>query len=193
MSIFKHIKPTRIALITLVSCLVASAVIGITIVLIGDFGDVQIKILATVGVLAGLSIISLPSLFNLEKSRYKLIAILGFLISISFFVLILLIIWGGQNFGNEIFGKSIFTNGIIAFAINHILLIFIVQPKRKILWICQKATTLIICAVALLILAGIWTEDMPETIFRILVTLAILDVLGTISLPILSRINSKNA
>ena len=78
MSIFKHIKPTRIALITLVSCLVASAVIGITIVLIGDFGDVQIKILATVGVLAGLSIISLPSLFNLEKSRYKLIAILGF-------------------------------------------------------------------------------------------------------------------
>ena len=64
MSVSKNIKPTRIALITLVLCLIASAAIGIMIVLIGDFGERQIIILGTVAALAAFSLISLPSLFN---------------------------------------------------------------------------------------------------------------------------------
>ena len=97
MAISKHIKPTRIALITLVSSLIASSVIGIIIVLVGDFGETQIKILGTVAAVAAFSLISLPSLFNLEKQRYQLIARPGIFMALVFFLLILIIIWGSEG------------------------------------------------------------------------------------------------
>ena len=192
MAISNNIKPTRIELITLVSCLIASAVIGIMIVLIGDFGETQIKILGTVAALAAFSLISLPSLFSLEKQRYQNIARPGLLMALVFFFLILSIIWGSGNFGNEIIGKSTFTAGVVAFGLNHILLLFIAKPGAKILRLSQKLTSVIICLVACILIGVIWVEDMPDPLFKVLITLVILDVLGTISLPILSKISFKS-
>tara|TARA_B110001454_G_C12447092_1_gene320431 strand:- start:34 stop:612 length:579 start_codon:yes stop_codon:yes gene_type:complete len=192
MTVSKHIKPTRIALTTLVLCLIASAVIGIIIVLIGDFEEIQIKILGTVAALAGFSLISLPSIFNLEKQRYQFIGKPGILMSLIFFLLILIIIWGSDEFGNELIGKLTFTSGVIAVALNHILLLFITKPNTRTLLFCQKVTALIICMVASIIIVGVWTEEMSDAMFKVLITLVILDVLGTISLPILGRINFKS-
>lgn len=192
MAISKHIKPTRIALITLVSSLIASAVIGIIIVLVGDFGETQIKILGTVAAVAAFSLISLPSLFNLEKRRYRLIARPGIIMALVFFLMILIIIWGSQNFGNEIFGKLTFTAGVVAVGLNHILLLFIAQTNFRIILFFRKLTALIIFGVASILIGTIWAEEMPDTLFRGLITLVILDVLGTISLPVLSRINFKS-
>lgn len=192
MAISKHIKPTRIALITLVSCLIASAVIGIMIVLVGDFGETQIKILGTVAAVAAFSLISLPSLFNLEKQRYQLIARAGIFMGLVFFLLILILIWGSEDFGNELIGKSTFTAGVAAVGLNHILLLFIAQTNSKIILFCQKLISLIIFVVASILIGTIWSEEMPDTLFRGLITLVILDVLGTISLPVLSRINFKS-
>ncbi|MBR62167.1 MAG: hypothetical protein CL904_05895 [Dehalococcoidia bacterium] len=188
MSIPNNIKPTRIALITLVLCLIASAMLGIMIVLIGDFGERQIKILGTVTALAGFSLISLPSLFNLERQQYQLVAKPGIFAGLIFFLLILIIIWGSGDFGNEIMGKSTFSAGVVGFGLNHILLLFIVKPRAKALQLIQKFTSVTICFVACILIGTIWVEEMPDPLFRILITLVILDVLGTISLPILSRI-----
>ena len=192
MSVSKNIKPTRIALITLVLCLIASAAIGIMIVLIGDFGERQIKILGTVAALAAFSLISLPSLFNLERRQYQLAARPGIFSALIFFLLILIITWGSDDFGNEIIGKSTFTAGVVAFGLNHILLLFIVKPGAKVLQLVQKCTSVVICFVACILIGTIWVEEMPDPLFRILITLVILDVLGTISLPILSRITFKS-
>jgi hypothetical protein len=192
MAISKHMKPTRLALFTLVSCLIASAVIGIMIVLIGDFGETQIKILGTVSALAAFSLISLPSLFNLEKRRYRLIARPGIIMALVFFLMILIIIWGSQDFGNEIFGKLTFTAGVVAVGFNHVLLLFIAQTNSRIILFFRKLTALIIFGVASILIGTIWSEEMPDALFRGLITLVILDVLGTISLPVLSRVNFKS-
>ena len=192
MAISKHIKPTRIALITLVSSLIASAVIGIIIVLVEDFGETQIKILGTVAAVAAFSLISLPSLFNLEKQRYQLIARPGIFMALVFFLLILIIIWGSEDFGNELIGKSTFTAGVVAVGLNHILLLFIAQTNARAILFCQKLTSLIIFLVGSILIGTIWSEEMPDALFRGLIILVILDVLGTISLPVLSRINFKS-
>ena len=192
MAISKHIKPTRIALITLVSSLIASSVIGIIIVLVGDFGETQIKILGTVAAVAAFSLISLPSLFNLEKQRYQLIARPGIFMALVFFLLILIIIWGSEDFGNELIGKSTFTAGVVAVWLNHILLLFIAQTNARVILFCKKLTSLIIFLVGSILIGTIWSEEMPDALFRGLIILVILDVLGTIALPVLSRIKFKS-
>ena len=63
-------RPTRLALGALAFSFVGSALIGITIILLGDFGETELQVLATAGSLAGFSILSLPSLFHLERARY---------------------------------------------------------------------------------------------------------------------------
>lgn len=58
--------------------------------------------------------------------------------------------------------------------------------------ISQKLTTLSISLLSLLLLLAIWTEDLPEILARVTAAITIIIALGTISIPILSRINTKN-
>ena len=43
-----------------------------------------------------------------------------------------------------------------------------------------------------ILIGTIWSEEMPDALFRGLIILVILDVLGTIALPVLSRIKFKS-
>ena len=181
------------ALITLVSCLLLSAIIGIIIILIGDFGEIEFKTLGTAATLAGFSIVSLPRLFNIERLRHELISKFGFISCIVFFSLLLILIWIGDPGNGEIFFKILVTFGIFSFSINHILLILIVKPLKILITITQRLTISSINLLSLLLLLAIWTEDLPEILARIAAAIAIIIALGTISIPILSRINTKNA
>ena len=63
-------RPIRLALVALVFSLAGSALIGITIIRVSDFDEAEIRALATAGILTGLSTLSLPSLFHLERACY---------------------------------------------------------------------------------------------------------------------------
>ena len=76
-------NPTRIAFAGIVCSLVVSAIVGIFVILVGDFDETEIKILFTSGSLAGLSILLLPSLFHLERNQYMIVARLGVLTAIG--------------------------------------------------------------------------------------------------------------
>ena len=180
------VRPTRVASAALVLSLVVSAVIGIVIILIGDFDETEIRILATAATLAGFSILSLPSLFHLERGRYAYLTRVGISTSLIFFAMVLLIIWSGEGH-SEWFGKTLGTVGVLAFATNHALLMLIASPAKILISLLQWATILIIVIVAGLILIAIWTEEMPEMMMRLFGTLGVLDALGTITVPILVR------
>ena len=112
--------------------------------------------------------------------------------ALVFFLLILIIIWGSEDFGNELIGKSTFTAGVVAVGLNHILLLFIAHTNARAILFCQKLTSLIIFLVGSILIGTIWSEEMPDALFRGLIILVILDVLGTIALPVLSRIKFKS-
>ena len=78
---------------------------------------------------------------------------------------------------------------VVAFATNHALLMLIATHKKILISLCQWVTILIIATVGVLILQAIWTGEMPETMIRFLGALGVLDILGTISVPILTRIS----
>ena len=78
----------------LVISLVTSALIGITIVILGEFNETDFKILATSATIAGVSVALLPGFYHLERTRYKRITLGSISTSIVFFAMILYIIWG---------------------------------------------------------------------------------------------------
>lgn len=182
-------KPTRIALVAIVLSLVSSAGIGIIIVLVGDFDETEVKILATTGTLTGFSILSLPSLFHLERTRYPYVSKVAIFASIAFFGMILLLIWGGDIGGGEMFWKSLGSAGVVSIAINHSLLLLIPISTKKLISLSQRITVSIIAIVGILILVAIWVGDLPGPLIRILGALVILDALGTIAVPMLVRIS----
>ena len=184
----RPLRPTRLALSALVLSLVASAMIGITIIILGDFSETEMRVLATAGTLAGYSILSLPSFFHMERARYTYLTLLAIPTSLAFLVMILLLIWSENILfwvTEGTFWKTLGSAGVIAFAANHSLLMLIVTPSKALISLFQWATVLIIATVGTLIVIAIWTEEMP---MRLLAALIVLDVLGTISIPILARL-----
>ena len=110
---------------TLAFSLAGSALIGITIILAGDFDDTEIRVLSTAGTVAGFSILSLPSLFHLERSRYTYLPWVGISSSLALLAMVLLVIWNGHVIGGEAFLKTLASVGVVAFATNHICLMLI--------------------------------------------------------------------
>ena len=181
--------PTRLALSALAISLACSALIGITIILVGDFDETELRVLATAGTVAGFSILSLPSLFHLERAHYAYLTWSGISASLVLFAMVLLVIWNADILVGEAFLKSMASVGVMAFATNHILLMLIATPAKIHIALCQWVTTLLIATVGVLILIAIWTEEMPEEMMRLFGVLVVLDALGTITVPILVRMS----
>ena len=180
--------PTRIALTMLVISLVCSALIGITIILVGDFDETGMRVLATAGSIAGFSIMSFPSLFHLERNRYTYLTWMGTPSSLAFLVMIMITIWAvGDIPWEEEFLRIMGSAGVVAFATNPALLVLMTIPTNILISICRWVTNSVIAIVGFHILINIWTE--LETFNRLFAALIILDVLGTISVPILARMS----
>ena len=177
-------RPTRLALAVLAFSLVSSALIGITIILLGDFDETEIRVLATAGSVAGFSILALPSLFHFERARYTHLTWLGISSTLALFTMVLFGIWSWNVLGGETFDKTLGSVGVTAFATNHALLLLIPTTTKILISLCQWATILIIAIVSVLILGSIWTEEMPMRLFG---ALGVLDALGTVLVPILVK------
>jgi len=180
-------RPTRLALAALAFSLVSSALIGITIILLGDFDETEIRVLATAGSVAGFSILALPSLFHFERTRYTYLTWLGISSTLALFTMVLFGIWSGNALGGETFGKTLASVGATAFATNHALLLLIPTTPKILISLCQWATILIIAIVCVLILGIVWTEEMPDMMMRLFGALGVLDALGTVLVPILVK------
>lgn len=185
-------RPTRLALVVLAFSLAVSALIGITIILVGDFDETEIRVLATAGTLAGFSILSLPSLFHLERVSHKFLAWAGISSSLLLFAMVLSVIWSTDIIGGETFGKILVSIGVTAFAINHILLMLIATPEKIFVSVCQWLTVGVISIVGVLILSAIWWGGAPEMMMRLFGALGVLDALGTVAVPILVRISRSS-
>ena len=169
----------------LVLSLVTSALIGIVIILIGDFDETELKILATTGAVAASSILLLPGVFHLERAKYHNLSCVGISSSLVLLCMVFLMIWAGFYFDTELFVKCFSTLGIVSLVTNHALLLLIARPTKPPALVWQYATILSSLVLAALILLFIWTHSMPMP--RLFGSLSILAVLGTITIPIFCR------
>ena len=175
---------------TLVIALSVSALIGIFIFLIGDFGETEFRLLLTTLTIGGYSLTGLCSATNQKKPDLKSFSLVGMLISIIGFVITLGAIWEIIDF-NDIW-KTMVVFIILSVAIAHISLLLLISPKTESVRYSLIATVVFVSIVALMLIKSTMTEfEESEFYFRLLGVFSILDVLGTITTPILNKITVK--
>lgn len=177
-------------LISMIVSLSISALIGIFIFLFGDFGETEARMLLTTLTIGGYSLTGLYCSTLYEKKRAISLAFSGMAVSILGFLYTVLVIW-------EIIDLDILDNFkpllmfiILAFSLAHSCLLLLIKSEKPIIKNSLFATVGFIGIVALMLILLVFEaiDDPEEFYFRLLGVFAILDVLGTIVVPILNKV-----
>ncbi|MCX2718640.1 hypothetical protein [Lentiprolixibacter aurantiacus] len=175
---------------TLIVALVISAVIGIVIFLVGDFGETEIKLLFTTLAIGGFSLTGLSSSTIHNRAGFRSFALIGMLISVLAFLTTIITIW--DIIDPDYMWQTVLIFIILSVSIAHISLLFQISPKTNKVKYALIGTIVFISIVALMLIKSTINKfEENEFYFRLLGVFAILDVLGTIATPILNRITEK--
>jgi hypothetical protein len=179
----------KIFLITMIISLTISALIGIFTFIFGNFGSIEIRILVTTLSIGGFSLTALSSSTLQSKGNLAILSWAGIGTSIVGFLWSLLLIWEIGDFEHT--WKFMLILIVLAFSIAHSSLLLLINPRKTGVAIVLATTLLFISIVALLLIVLIiGSFDIGELYFRILGVFAILDVLGTVVIPISQKVVS---
>lgn len=180
----------RFFLIALIGALVLSALVGIYVFLIGDFGDTENKILTTTLSLTVFSLLGLCSALAYHKRNFYLFSILGMGFSLLGFIASLEIIWQVVPFQKE--AELFMFLTILSFSFAHISLLLLVKIKYPMVKYAFYSTLGFIVIVAAMLSYVVFTHyDTEGLFFRLLGVFAILDVLGSIVTPLIHIIKER--
>jgi hypothetical protein len=184
----------RTAIVAIVVSLSLTALVGIITLLSGDFGETQGKVLLTTLLLAAFSITVLCHLAVVGRA----LQLLGFVgVGVSAVALICgsLLIWRDWNnyYDVEPLLKTFGVFGVLAISVAHAnLLLLLGQRRNRVVRLLLYITVAIVGLVALLLSLPIGSGgEIPgengDWYWRLLGVVAILDVLGSIVLPVTGR------
>ncbi len=182
----------KVFLITMIISLSLSALIGIILFLIGDFGEIESKILFTTLTIGGFSLTALCSSALYDKHRYVAFSSLGMIIAVIGFLSTTTAIWEILDFDD--IWKMIIISIILSASIAHSSLLLLIKSEKTIVNVSLVSTLLFISIVAIMLIVLVLSEfDLDfEFYYRLLGVFAILDVLGTIVTPIILKVTSMN-
>lgn len=180
----------RIALRIFIASISLSALLGVAVLLGGEFGKIELKILGTTLCVSGASILSMASAVALERGRARVYPWIGVSCSTLGFAILLLCILAEE--ADDVVLKFVATVLIAGAAGAHgsLLALAEVPPGRR--WVLVGT---LICA-AFAALAGtilVWIEGDSEELFRALGALAVLTTAGTLIVPVLTRLGRREA
>jgi len=182
----------KVFLITMIVSLSISALIGIVVFLVGNFGETEAKILLTTLTIGGFSLVALCSSILYDKHRYVFFSALGMIVAVVGFLISTLAIWEILNFDD--IWKTIIISIILSVSVAQSSLLLLIKSKKTVVNISLMLTFLFIFIVAFMFIVLILFEISKdfEFYFRLLGVFAILDALGTIVTPILLKVSSLN-
>jgi hypothetical protein len=186
----------RVAIVFVIVSLSLAALVGIATLLTGEFGELQGKVMLTTLLTAGFAITSLCHLAVVGRS----LRVVGFAgIGASALALIAGAVlvwrpWDNWSEGWESTLKAFAVLGITAASLAQANLLLLLAGRRKsVVRIGVFVTVGLIALLALLLFPPIITEgeipgDNGDAYWRFVGVVAILDVLGTIVIPVLGRV-----
>jgi hypothetical protein len=163
--------------------------VGIYCLLVGAFDDVAARILLTTTAVGGASILALANVIPWESRRWHPIGPCG-LAAVCLGLLLALVGILKSDWGEpEWFYKLMSICCVSAVAISHIGLLSLARLTLKFEKV-RILTVLVIIALAAQISWSIVAETDHEFWYRLMGVVAILDVCGTIAVPVLHRISA---
>lgn len=179
----------RLSLKSFIGFLVLTALVGIVFVVSGEFGKLQIKILATCLAISAASICSMACAAFIEKRKHRALGLAGITLCIASALLAIFGMW--PEIKDEEYWKATITLGVSAVALAHAFLLSLPHLDRRHTWV-QMITSGSIGILALQIVIAAWAEIKGETYFRLLAVVAIVVGLETLVIPILMRFRQGN-
>jgi hypothetical protein len=177
-------------LVTMIISLSISALIGIFIFLLGDFGETEFRLLMTTLAIGGYSLSGLCCSVLYEKRKFTPLALSGMVISIIGFLYTVLVIWEAIDLDDS--WKALIIFIVLAASTAHSCLLLLIESEKSLVNSALSATIIFISIVTLMFVIIVLNgfDDVGEFYFRLLGVFAILDVLGTIVTPILNKVYS---
>ena len=168
-----------------------SAVIGIGVILLGNFGELEIRVLFTTLTITVTSIFGLACGAYLETGRGRYIPIAGIALSIISALMCFLVIWDLLD-DSEAFIKSFVTAPMIAAACSHISLLSLARLDRRFSWSRIAAAACVTLLVTILLYI-IWLEPEGDSdmVYRVLGVLAVLLASLTVVTPVLHKLSRQ--
>jgi hypothetical protein len=183
----------RLFLYLLIASVALSAVIGIGVILLGNFGEIEVRVLMTTLTVTVTSVFGMACGAALESGRGKYVPWTGIAFSLVSALMCFLIIWNVLD-DSEIFIKSFLTATLVAAACSYISLLSLARLEARFAWTRSSAAACV-SLLSIILLYILWFEPTGEStlIYRILGVLGILLASITVVTPVLHKLSSVSS
>jgi hypothetical protein len=183
--------PRRALLLAVAALLSASAALAVGILLVGDFGDTEVRILGTTGLLAAFGVLGLPATLLAERRLLPALSAAIALVAAAGAALAVAAVWSEA----AVLWRSMGTAATALVAGGQVALLTArgrpsdpVSVRRL-----RAISTALALAVAGMTLWLIWAEDADDDFGRVFGALIVLDVLAVALQPLLARARAPRA
>ena len=184
-------RPKLIFLYMLIASVAISAVVGIGVLLIGDFGSLEIRVLMTTLTVTVTSILGLACGAYFESGRWRALPLAGIVLAIAAAVMTFFIIWDVAD-DSEIFLKSTATVTLLALSCSHLSLLSLARLDKRFAWSRIAAFFLVwLLSAILLLLMWFEPEATGDLTARVIGVLSILIGAVTVMTPVFHKLSAK--
>jgi hypothetical protein len=167
-----------------------SALIGIGVLLLGDFGNFEVRVMMTTLTVTVTSILGLACGAYLETGRGKTMPIAGIVFSIAAAVMTFLIIWNVFDRWED-FIKATGTATLLALCCSHLSLLSLARLDKRFAW-SRIAAFVCVWLLAAILLYLMWWEPEGDSdlVFRVIGILSILIAAVTVVTPVFHKLSA---
>lgn len=174
----------------LIGSVLLGAVLGIFIVLRGNWGWFEVRVFLTTITFAVASLCGLACELSKTPRGANLLPYAGLVLTVLSVIMILGVLW--LELESEWYMKSTAVVSILAVATVHVCLLSIARLAKRFYWVYMVACQVIYGLALLLCVILIWEFDDEET-WRFVAAVSIADVALTLVIPLLHRISRLSA
>lgn len=175
----------------LIASVALSALIGIGVILFGNFGDFEIKVLLTTMTVTITSILGLACGAYLETGRGKILPICGIAFAVVSCALWIFLVWNGTVHEN-FFARMLLSLTLLAASCSHLSLLSLARLDKRFQWSNPLAQIAVWILTAFLLYL-IWIEKnfAGDWIPRVIGVLSIVIAALTIVTPVFHRLSNQ--
>jgi len=181
----------QIFLNTLIASVAISALIGIGVLLFGNFGSFEVRVMMTTLTVTGMSILGLASGAFLESGRGRTLPLAGIVFSILAGVMTFFIIWDVLD-ESENYIKLTGTVTLLALSCSHLSLLSLARLDQRFAWSLIAAYVCVWSLTAILLFL-MWFEPAGDSdiVFRLIGILSILIAALTVMTPVFHKLSTS--
>jgi len=186
-----QLRPKIVFLYSLIASVAISALIAIGVLIFGDFGNFEVRVMMTTLTITAASILGLACGAYLESGRGRLMPITGIVLSIIAAVMTFLIIWNVYD-RSEAFIKATATATLLAVCCAHLSLLSLARLDARFRW-SRMAVHVFVWLLAAILLYLMWfePEGSSDLVFRVIGILSILIATITVVTPVFHKLSSS--